>query len=111
MNIDIYKELIKLINNHCQWAIVVNNLYPNKEYQYSRYNKKKPKALYTKFRIGSLVAENKDTVPIWEWKLEKSLSILESDNDFKHRVQMHACTPDDADHWLQIAVFGNILFK
>lgn len=38
MNIDIYKELIELINNHCQWAIVENNLYPNKEYQYSRYH-------------------------------------------------------------------------
>lgn len=25
--------------------------------------------------------------------------------------KMHACTPDDADKWLQIAVFGNIIFK
>lgn len=25
--------------------------------------------------------------------------------------KMHAYPPDDADKWLQIAVFGNIIFK
>ena len=111
MDITIYKELIQLINTHCQWAIVDDKLYDNDDYQYSTNRVKQAKALFVKFRIGNQTTDNKDALPIWEWNLEKALIILESDNNFKHRVKMHACTPTDADHWLQIAVFGNIIFK
>lgn len=111
MDITIYKELLQLINNHCQWAIVDDKLYDNGEDQYN-INKAKPaKALFVRFRIGNKMTKKEDALPIWEWNLEKALVILESDNNFKHRVKMHACTPDDADQWLQIAVFGTIIFK
>lgn len=111
MDINIYKELIRLIENHCQWAVVDDRLYENDENQCD-VNKVKPaKALFVKFKVGNQISENKDALPIWEWNLEKALVVLESDNNFKHRVKMHACTPDDADHWLQIAVFGTIIFK
>lgn len=111
MDIIIYKELIELINNHCQWAMVDDKLYGNNENQYSTDNVNRAKALYVRFRIGNKITPDKDAVPIWEWNLEKALYVLESDSKFKHRVKMHACTPEDANHWLQIAVFGNIIFK
>lgn len=111
MDITIYKELIELIKNHCQWAIVDDKLYENDESQYNANTPKQSKALFVKFRIGDQTTQHKEAVPIWEWNLERALVILETDNNFKHRVKMHACTPDDADHWLQIAVFGNIIFK
>lgn len=108
MDINIYKELIELINHHCQWAIVDDKLY-NDENSTNKVNQ--TKALFVKFRVDNAIPEKQDILPIWEWNLEKALIILESDNNFKHRVKMHACTPEDADHWLQIAVFGTIIFK
>lgn len=111
MDTTIYKELIELIHNNCQWAIVEDKLYKNDENQDSTIGTRQTKALFVKFRIGNQTIENKEMLPIWEWNLEKALVILQSDSNFKHRIKMHACTPDDADKWLQIAVFGNIIFK
>lgn len=111
MDITIYKELIKLINSHCQWAIVEDKLYENDNSLYNTHKTNPAKALFVRFRIGNQITESKNMLPIWEWNLEKALVILETDVNFKHRVKMHACTPDDADRWLQIAVFGNIIFK
>lgn len=111
MDITIYKELIQLINKHCQWAIVEDKLYNNDEEQYITSKAKPAKALFVRFRIDNKMTSKEDALPIWEWNLEKALVVLESDINFKHRVKMHACTPDDADHWLQIAVFGIIIFK
>lgn len=111
MDITIYKELIELVKQYCQWAIVEDKLYENEEQQYDINKPKQSRALFVQFRIGNQMTESKDAIPIWEWKLEKALVLLESDIHFKNRVKMHACTPDDADKWLQIAVFGNIIFK
>lgn len=110
MDITTYKELIELINHHCQWAIVDDKLYDD-ENQYNTNKATQTKALFVKFRVNNTTSEKQDVLPIWEWNLEKALIILESDSNFKHRVKMHACTPDDADQWLQIAVFGTIIFK
>lgn len=111
MDIIIYKELINLIKNNCKWAIVEDKLYENENELQNSYKINSTKALLVRFRIDNGVAESKNTLPIWEWNLEKALLLLETDKNFKHRVKMHACTPEDADRWLQIAVFGNIIFK
>ncbi len=111
MNISIYKELIELIHNYCQWAIVEDKLFKDNGNQYGTIETRQTKTLFVKFKIGNQTMKSEEALPIWEWNLEKALVILQSDNNFKHRVKMHACTPDDADKWLQIAVFGNIIFK
>lgn len=110
MDITVYKELIELINRHCQWAIVDDKLYDDED-QYNTNKVTHSKALFVRFRVSNPTSKKQEALPIWEWNLEKALIILESDSNFRHRVKMHACTPDDADHWLQIAVFGTIIFK
>ncbi|MCD7940612.1 MAG: hypothetical protein LUH50_11460 [Bacteroides intestinalis] len=112
MDITIYKEFIDLINKHCHWAVVDDYLYKiNTENQYDINTMRHPKSLLVRFRNGSHITDNKNALPIQEWALEKALLFLETDINFRHRMKMHACTPDDADQWLQIAVFGNIMFK
>lgn len=110
MDITIYKELLYLINEHCNWAVVEDKLYENNsDNKYSA--KRLPKALFVKFRTENQIAGEQNMLPICEWNLDKAFTMMETDIKFKHRVKMHACTPKDADHWLQIAVFGNIMLK
>lgn len=110
MDIIIYNEFIKLINEHCNWAVIEDKLYiNNSDNKYS--TKHLPRALFVKFRTESQIANEQNMLPISEWNLDKAFAMMETDIKFKHRVKMHACTPIDADHWLQIAVFGNIMLK
>lgn len=112
MDITIYQEFIDLINKHCHWAVVDDYLYKlNTENQYSTNDMLYPRGLIVRFRSGNHITDNKNGLLIQEWALEKALLFLETDINFRYRVKMHACTPDDADQWLQIAVFGNIMFK
>lgn len=106
----IYKELIDLINGHCNWAVVEDKLcINNSDNKYS--TKHLPRALVVKFRTENQTSNQQNMLPISEWNLDKAFAMMETDIKFKHRVKMHACTPMDADHWLQIAVFGNIILK
>ena len=110
MDIILYREFIDLINEHCNWAAVEDKLYiDNSDNKYS--TKHSPRALFVKFRTENQIASEQNILPISEWNLNKAFTMMETDIKFKHRVKMHACTPIDADYWLQIAVFGNIMLK
>lgn len=110
MDITIYKELIDLINKHCNWAIVEDKL--DKNHDGSDYfTIHSPKTLLVRFCTENRITSDQNMLQVWEWNMEKAITIMETDIKFKHRVKMHACTPSDADQWLQIAVFGNIILK
>ena len=109
MNNTEYKDLIELINQHSQWATIVNEWNENKSNNSLSTNQLKE--LQIKFRIENQTKNSDNIISIWEWDLQRALIAMEVDIKFKHRRKMHACTPDDADQWLQIAVFGYIIFK
>jgi hypothetical protein len=114
MNEIILKELLSLIDQYCSWAVIEEMTENQKAIRNDiwMHHFSGHRILTVKFRFGEQVIHNADSPILREWNLAKALTIMETiDANFKKRINTHCCTPQDADHWLQIAVFGTVVFK
>jgi len=110
----ILQELLGLINQYCNWAAIKEITENQKAIRNDiwMHHFSDQRILAVRYRFGEQVISNGNPLLLREWNLTKALTIMESiDINFKKRINMHCCSPQDADQWLQVAVFGTVIFK